>query len=141
MDRTHQQTARLRWKTGLLDQYQSWARQSRHALVHLLHLTRQANPKVEMLRRIYLFASCSEHELRFLATQVDESQAPAGAVLTVAGRPPHTFYLLLEGVVRVKTAGEADVQYGPGAAFDIVAMAERVQLVQRSRRKARFACW
>jgi CRP/FNR family transcriptional regulator, cyclic AMP receptor protein len=94
-------------------------------LLHLLHLKRQANPKVEMLRRIYLFASCSERELRFLATQADAVQAPAGEVLTVEGRPPDTFYMLLEGVVRVRTAGHPDVQYGPGAAFDVVAMAER----------------
>jgi len=95
------------------------------ALLQLLHLKHQANPKVEMLQRIYLFASCSERELRFLATRADAVQAPTGKVLTVEGRPPDTFYMLLEGVVRVTTAGEADVQYGPGAAFDVVAMAER----------------
>ena len=114
-----------RWDTGLFDQLQSSAPRSWHALLHLLHLTQQANSKVEMLRRIHLFASCSERELRFLATQADAVQAPAGEVLTVEGRPPDTFYMLLEGVVRVKTAGEADVRYGPGAAFDVVAMAER----------------
>ena len=114
-----------RWETGLFDQLQSSARRSWHALLHLLHLTQQANSKVEMLRRIHLFASCSERELRFLATQADAVQAPAGEVLTVEGRPPDTFYMLLEGVVRVKTAGEADVRYGPGAAFDVVSMAER----------------
>ena len=112
-------------KTDLSDQLESLARRSWHALVHLLHLTPQANPKVEMLRRIYLFASCSERELGFLARQADAVQAPAGEVLTVASRPPDTFYMLLEGLVRVMTAGEADVQYGPGAAFDVVAMAER----------------
>lgn len=94
-------------------------------LLRLLHLTQQANPKVEMLGRIYLFISCSERELRLLATQADVVQASAGEVLTVEGRPPDTFYMLLEGVVRVRTTGEADVQYGPGAAFDVVAMAER----------------
>jgi len=124
MDGTYQ-AATLRSKPGLFDQLQASAQGSRHALVHLLHLTQHANPKVEMLRRIYLFARCSERELRFLATQADAIEAPAGEVLTVAGRPPNTFYMLLEGVVRVKTAGEPDVQLGPGAAFDIVAMAER----------------
>ena len=125
MDELLQQTATLGWKPGLYDQLESSARRGWHALVHLLHLTQQANPKVEMLRRIYLFDSCSERELRFLATQADADQASAGEVLTVQGRPPNTFYMLLEGVVRVKTAGEPDVQYGPGAAFDVVAMAER----------------
>ena len=114
-----------RWETGLFDQLQSSARRSWHVLVPLLHPTRQANSKVEMLRHIYLFESCSEPELRFLATQADAVQAPAGEVLTVQGRPPDTFYMLLEGVVWVKIAGEADVKYGPGVAFDVVAMAER----------------
>jgi len=125
MDGTHQLTATLRWKTGLLDQLESSARRSWYALVQLLHLTRHANPKVELLRRIYLFDGCSERELQLLATQADAAEASAGEVLTVAGRPPHTFYMLLEGVARVKTAGETDVQYGPGAAFDLVAMAKR----------------
>ena len=101
------------------------AQGSWHALIRLLHLRRQANPKVEMLRRIHLFASCSERDLGFLATQADAVWAPAGTVLTVAGRPPDSFYMLLEGVVRVKTTGEVDVEYGPGAAFDVVAMGER----------------
>src|SRR5215467_15025992 len=116
MDRTRQRTATLRWRTSAFDQLESWARRSWHARVHLLRLSRQANPKVEMLRRVYLFESCSERELRFLATQADAVQAPAGDVLTVQGRPPDTFYMLLEGVFQVKTAGEADVQHGPGAA-------------------------
>ncbi len=94
-------------------------------LARLPHLTQPAKAKVEMLRRIYLFAECSERELLLLATQADAVQAPAGEVLTVEGRRPDTFYMLLEGTVRVETAGEADVQYGPGAAFDVVAMAER----------------
>ena len=113
------------WKTRLFHQLQLSAQRSWHALIHLLHLTQQANRKVEMLRHIYLFDSCSEHELRSLATQADAVQAPAGEVLTVEGRPPDMLYMLLEGVVRVKTAGKADVQYGAGAAFDVVAMAER----------------
>ena len=125
MDETRQQITTSRWKTGLFDQLESSTRRGWHALVHLLHLTQLANPRVEMLRRIYLFTSCSDHELRFLAKQADAVQAPSGEVLTVEGRPPDTFYMLLEGIVRVKTAGQADVQYGPGAAFDVVAMAER----------------
>ena len=125
MDSTHQQTAAMWWKTGLFDQLQSSARRSWRALVHLLNLTQQANSKVEMLRGIFLFAGCSDRELRYLATQADAVQAPAGTVLTVEGRLPDTFYMLLEGVVQAKTAGEADVQHGPGAAFDVVAMAER----------------
>ena len=125
MDGTRHRTATLWWKTGKVDQLQSSAREGWHALVHLRHLRRQANPKVEMLQHIELFAGCSERELRFLATQTDAVQAPAGEVLTVEGRPPDTFYMLLEGVVRRQTAGQADVQYGPGAAFDVLAMAER----------------
>ena len=125
MDRASHRTTTLWRKTGLFYQPQRSPRRSWHALVPLLDLKRQSNPKVEMLRRVNLFASCSERELRFLAMHADAAQAPAGTVLTVVGRPPTTFYLLLEGVVRVKTPGQPDVQYGPGAAFDVVAMAER----------------
>ena len=125
MDSTHQLTTAMWWKTGVVDQLQSSARRSWSALVHLLHLTQEANSEVEMLRRIFLFAGWSDRELRYLATQADAVQAPAGTVLTVEGRRPDTLYMLLEGVVQAKTAGEAGVRYGPGAAFDVVAMAER----------------
>src|SRR5262249_61707809 len=109
MDGTHQQTATLRWKTGLLDQLESSARRSWYALVQLRHLTQHANPKVEMLRRIYLFDSRSERELQLLATQADAAEASAGEVLTVEGRPPHTFYMLLAGVGRAKAVEKATV--------------------------------
>ena len=125
MDEIRQQNATLRWTPGLYDQLESLARRSWHALGHFLHLTERANPKVEMLRRIYLFESCSERELQLLATQADAVEAAAGEVLAVEGEPPDTFYMLLEGVVRAKTAGGADIECGPGAAFDIAAMAER----------------
>jgi CRP/FNR family transcriptional regulator, cyclic AMP receptor protein len=101
------------------------AQRSWNLLARLPHLAQPAKVNAEMLRRVYLFAECTERELRFLASRTDAVQAPAGEVLTVEGRRPDTFYMLLEGVVRVETAGEADVQYGPGAAFDVVAMAER----------------
>src|SRR5215469_4413270 len=87
MDEIRQQTATLQWKPGLYDQLDSLARRSWHALVHFLHLTEQANPKVEMLRRIYLFESCSERELQLLATQADAVEASAGEVLAVEGEP------------------------------------------------------
>jgi CRP-like cAMP-binding protein len=125
MDEMHQQTATLGWTQGHYHHLESWARRRWKAMVRLLHLTRRAHPKIEMLRRIHLFDTCSRRELRLLATQADAAEAFAGEVLTVEGKPPHTFYMLLEGVVRVRTAGEADVKYGPGAAFDVVAMAER----------------
>src|SRR5215469_6968732 len=125
MDEMHQQTAPLRWTQGHPDELESWARRRWKALVRSLPRTRRANPKIEMLRRIHLFDTCSRRELQLLATQADAAEASAGEVLTVEGKPPHTLYMLLDGVVRVRTAGEADVRYGPGAAFDVVAMAER----------------
>lgn len=124
MATTSHPTTRLWGEGGRSDRDLSSARRLWQALEGLLHLRRQSNPKVELLRRIHLFAGCSDSELRLLATQADGVQSSAGTVLTAEGRRPDTFYMLLDGVVRVQRAGEADSHYGPGAAFDVVAMAE-----------------
>jgi CRP-like cAMP-binding protein len=63
------------------------------------------NSKVELLKRVPLFAECSKSELGALATTADELDLREGTVLTREGRPGREFFVLVEGTVRVTKNG------------------------------------
>jgi CRP/FNR family cyclic AMP-dependent transcriptional regulator len=64
-----------------------------------------SNTKIEHLRRVRLFAHCSERELGFLATEADEVAVPAGTKLITQGASNDTFYMLLDGEADVEVNG------------------------------------
>jgi len=57
--------------------------------------------KIELLKRVPLFASCTKGELRQLASIADELDLRKGTVLTREGRTGHEFFVLIEGTVSV----------------------------------------
>ena len=59
------------------------------------------NAKMELLRKVPLFAGCSKAELRELALVADELDLKEGRTLVREGRPGREFFILLEGDVRV----------------------------------------
>jgi CRP-like cAMP-binding protein len=61
--------------------------------------------KMELLKRVPLFAECSKAELRRLAGIADELDVREGAVLTREGRVGHEFFVLIDGTVRVSRDG------------------------------------
>ena len=63
------------------------------------------NAKIELLKRVPLFAGCSKAELREVALSADELDLRDGYVLTREGRPGREFFVLVEGTARV-TKGE-----------------------------------
>lgn len=72
------------------------------------------NAKVELLKRVPLFAGCSKAELRRLATSTDELALPEGRVLVREGRPGHEFFVLVDGTVRVAKGGRTLAELGAG---------------------------
>jgi CRP-like cAMP-binding protein len=62
------------------------------------------DPRVDRLRSVPLFQSCSEKQLGFIATRVDEVDVPAGKTLTTEGRSGGEFFVVL--------SGQADVRRG-----------------------------
>jgi CRP/FNR family transcriptional regulator, cyclic AMP receptor protein len=70
--------------------------------------------KVELLKKVPLFADCSKAELRELAKSADEIDLREGTVLTREGRPGREFFVLIDGTVRVTKDGKkvADLQGG-----------------------------
>jgi len=61
--------------------------------------------KIDLLKRVPLFAGCSKAELREVALSADELDLRDGYVLTREGKPGREFFVLIEGTARV-TKGE-----------------------------------
>ena len=59
------------------------------------------NAKIELLKRVPLFAGCSNAELREVALSADELDLRDGYVLTREGKPGREFFVLIDGTVRV----------------------------------------
>jgi CRP/FNR family transcriptional regulator, cyclic AMP receptor protein len=72
------------------------------------------NAKIELLKRVPLFAGCSKSELREVALSADELDLRDGHVLTREGRPGREFFVLVEGTARVTKDGKllADLEGG-----------------------------
>ena len=62
--------------------------------------------KVELLKKVPLFADCSKAELRELAKSADELDLRQGTVLTREGRPGREFFVLIDGTVQVTKKGQ-----------------------------------
>ena len=62
--------------------------------------------KVELLKKVPLFADCSKSELRELAKSADELDLREGTVLTREGRPGREFFVLIDGTVQVTQKGK-----------------------------------
>ena len=55
------------------------------------------NAKIELLKRVPLFAGCTKAELRELAATADEVDLREGTVLTKEGASAHEFFVLERG--------------------------------------------
>lgn len=72
------------------------------------------NAKIDLLKRVPLFAGCSKSELGALAVTADELDLRNGSVLTREGHPGREFFVLVEGTVEVTQRGEKIGELGAG---------------------------
>ena len=70
--------------------------------------------KIELLKRVPLFESCSKSELAAIARIADEISVPAGRDLTKEGAPGREFVVLVEGAAEVRRKGKVINQLGDG---------------------------
>jgi len=63
------------------------------------------NAKIELLRRVPLFAECSKAELANIAQIADEIGFPAGRTLIEEGKPGREFFVIVDGTVEVRRGG------------------------------------
>ncbi|SRR6266511_2493029 len=81
-----------------------------------------ADPRVQLLRRIPLFGDCSDEELAFIATQVDDVEFQPGRVLCREGEPGGEFFVIVSGTAAVERRGEFLHRLGPGEFFGEIAL-------------------
>jgi CRP-like cAMP-binding protein len=70
--------------------------------------------KIELLKKVPLFAGCTKGELQQLAKTADELDLREGTVLTREGRPGREFFVLVDGTARVTRNGRKLADLGPG---------------------------
>jgi CRP/FNR family cyclic AMP-dependent transcriptional regulator len=80
-----------------------------------------ADARVDRLRSVPLFAGCTDKELAFIASRVDEVDLPAGKVLTEKGRSGGDFFIILQGQADVD-ADQGRRTLGPGDFFGEIAL-------------------
>jgi len=80
------------------------------------------NEKIELLRRVPLFAECTKAELIEVAISADEREAGGGQILTEQGQPGREFFILVEGAVDVRRSGRKLADLGPGDWFGEIAI-------------------
>jgi CRP-like cAMP-binding protein len=72
------------------------------------------NAKIELLKRVPLFSSCSQRELGAIASLADELHLPAARNLTREGAGGFEFMILVEGEADVVSKGRIVNELGPG---------------------------
>ena len=78
--------------------------------------------KVDLLRRVPLFSSCTKEELRQVAAIADEVSMQAGRVLTREGKPGREFFVLVDGTVDVTQGAKRIGELGAGDWFGEIAL-------------------
>src|SRR5262249_35112863 len=72
------------------------------------------NAKIELLKRVPLFSSCSQRELGAIASLADELDLPAARNLTREGAGGFEFIVLVQGEADVVRKGRVVNELGPG---------------------------
>ena len=80
------------------------------------------NEKVELIKRVPLFAHCSKRELREVAQLADEIDLREGKEMTRQGSRGREFFVLLEGTANVTKNGRRINTLGPGDFFGEIAL-------------------
>lgn len=81
--------------------------------------------KIELIRPVPLFESCSRRELARVAAIADEVELPAGKVLTTQGRHEREFFILLDGTAEVQRDGDVVNRLGAGEFFGEIGLLTR----------------
>jgi len=80
------------------------------------------NAKIELLRRVPLFAECTKAQLAEIALIADEVNLREGACLIREGSPGREFCILLEGTVAVSRDGKKLPLRGGGEYFGEISL-------------------
>ena len=82
------------------------------------------NQKIDLIRKVPLFARCSRAELKEIAVLADEIDLREGKEMTRQGAPGREFFVLLEGQAEVNRDGETINTLDAGDFFGEIALVE-----------------
>jgi len=80
------------------------------------------NQKIDLIRKVPLFARCSRAELKEIALLADEIDLHEGKEMTREGAPGREFFVLLDGTADVKKNRRRVNTLGPGDFFGEIAL-------------------
>jgi CRP/FNR family cyclic AMP-dependent transcriptional regulator len=80
-----------------------------------------ADARVARLRSVPLFGGCTDKDLTFIVSRVDEVDVPAGKTLCKTGESGGDFFIILEGKADVE-ASTGSGTLGPGDFFGEIAL-------------------
>jgi CRP-like cAMP-binding protein len=83
---------------------------------------RKADPKLQSLKAVPLFAGLKKGDLAAVARIADELDLPAAKTLITEGEPGRQFFVLLEGVAVVRRKGRKLRELGAGDFFGEIAL-------------------
>ena len=81
--------------------------------------------RVELLRRVPLFSTCTDKQLAFIATRVEDVDLPSGKVLCEEGKSGGDFFVVVSGTADVKRGGTIVNRMGPGDFFGEIALIDQ----------------
>ena len=84
-----------------------------------------SDQRIERLRSVPLFAGCTDKQLRFIATRVEEMDFPAGKDLCVEGQHGADFFVMVDGAAEVRAKGRTIRALGPGEFFGEIALLDQ----------------
>lgn len=73
--------------------------------------------KIDALKRVPLFAACTDKELRKIASLADEVRVDEGKVLTKQGAPGREFFVIAQGQATVRIGKKKVATLGAGECF------------------------
>ena len=83
------------------------------------------NQKIDLIRKVPLFARCSRAELKEIALLADEIDLHEGKEMTREGASGREFFVLLDGTADVKKKSRRVNTLGPGDFFGEIALVSR----------------
>ena len=79
-------------------------------------------PSTDMLRKVPIFSTLDERELKFVAEAFIERHFPAGHTIAAEGTGGVGFFVIDEGTAAVTVGGENRATLGPGDSFGEIAL-------------------
>lgn len=83
------------------------------------------DPRVDLLRNVPLFSGCTDKQLAFIVTRVEDVDVPAGRVLCTEGTTGGEFFVVVSGTASVTRSGKVIGSMGAGDFFGEIALIDR----------------